>query len=402
MHYTMRQLSLKDNQLIKQSPHTVVPQQDRTAIVIHLFYSDIWEEEIKPYLDAIKIPHDTYVTIPKTMPEDIIITILQNNPEVTFYETENRGRDVLPFLQVMNHLGTNTYQYVCKIHTKKSAGRDLGTVWRKLLYFDLIGSNGTVSDIIDMFEEDGNIGMITGKNTILDSEKYYLSNREKTDRLLELLHLELKGNYQFAGGTMFWIRPNIIEPLIRLYHTGQLVFESELGQMDDTLAHAIERFLGILCHVQHKKIVGSPALYTQLSDITLNEVAALVLSQTYGDKDMFLQQKKDLTHKDKLIESKTKEIIAAHKGMAQRDQEIQKAHLSLTEAITLMQEKDKQLDLQNKQIKLKDKQIAFLTDLTLKKRIKQKIKKIIPNALLKLLGFEPYHALVLPQDDTHP
>jgi len=401
MHYTMRQFTLKDNQLVKQPPHTVIPKQNHIAIVIHLFYNDIWDEEIKPYLDAIKIPHDTYVTIPKTIPEEIIIKILQNNQDITFYETENRGRDVLPFLQVMHHLGTDSYQYVCKIHTKKSAGRDLGTVWRKLLYFDLIGSNGTVSDIIDIFEEDKNIGMITGKNTILDSEKYYLSNRKKTDKLLKLLNLELKGNYQFAGGTMFWIRPNIIEPLIKLYHTGQLVFESELGQMDDTLAHAIERFLGILCHTQHKTITGSPALYTQLSDTTLNEVAALVLSQTYRGKEMFLQQKRDLFYKDKLIESKTEEIIAAHEGMVQRDQEIQKTHLSLSEAIALIQEKDKQLDLKDRQINLKDKQIAFLTDLTLKKRIKQKIKKIIPNALLTLLGFEPYHALVLPQDDTH-
>ena len=382
MNYSIKALTF-DNQTLNTTLTTPITKNEKEiAFVFHIFYADIWREELKPYLDAIKIPYDLFITVPDTMLEEEIIHIFQDCPHVHLYQTENRGRDVLPFLQILHLIGTDNYQHICKIHTKKSAGRDLGTVWRKLLYYDLIGSNKIVLENLALFENHSDIAMITGKNTVLDSQKYYLGNREKTDTLIAQCQLNVDEHYTFAGGTMFWVDPKVLEPLVALFRKNTLHFEEEKGQMDNTLAHAIERFLGILCHASHKKIVGSTAAYKALDEQTLQSVASLVLSQTYVGRDMFLEQKNNIAQKDTLISTKTQEIIEAHQGMQTRDEEIRKAHHSLQEAIILLE--------------IKDKQIDFLTTLTLKTRIKQKIKKFIPNKILTILGFSAYTPLELP------
>jgi len=43
------------------------------------------------------------------MEEDALITILRDQPECNLYITENRGRDVLPFLLVLDHIGLGNF-----------------------------------------------------------------------------------------------------------------------------------------------------------------------------------------------------------------------------------------------------------------------------------------------------
>lgn len=373
MNYSINALSLNNGTLISRPATKIIHTNKQIAFVFHIFYDTLWHTELKPYLDNIKLPYDLYITVPDTMSNATIIQILQSHPHIQLYRTENRGRDVLPFLQILNIIGTENYMYLCKMHTKKSAGRELGTVWRKLLYYDLIGSNKTVVENLELFESHQDIAMITGKNTLLDAQAYYLGNREKTDFLMQSTQINIGSNYHFAGGTMFWVRPSILTPLLQLFQQDKLIFEEESGQMDHTLAHAIERFLGALCYAQNKCIAKSTSEYTQLDEATLERVADLVLSQTYAGEDVFLKLKEELISKDALIQSKTQEIIDAHKGMASRDQEIIKAHTSLQEAIALLT--------------LRESHIKYLSSLTLKRRIKNQLKSIIPNRVLTLFGF---------------
>ena len=318
MNYQIQQLIYDKNKIVKKEPIKITASQKNVAIVIHVFYIDIWQEIIK-YLEQLKIPYDLYVTVPEGMSDNEIIHIIKDKPDVTIYMTENRGRDVLPFLQVMSIIGTQTYTYLCKLHTKKTGDSALGEVWRKLLYFDLLGSNKTVKNILNLFKNDPDIGIITGKNTILDSQRYDCGNTSKIDGLLEKSGFSVSEEYLFAGGTMFWIRSELLVPIMDLYQNNELDFEEEKGQKDNTLAHAIERFFGIICQVKNKKIVESPARYSKTSDQTLNEVAALVLSQQYVGEDVFIVQKQQLqAHRDAL-EYKEREM---KKMVTFKDQEI--------------------------------------------------------------------------------
>jgi len=322
----IQQLRYSQENITAQAPEHIIPSQNNVAIIFHVFYVDVWQE-IKQYLDQLTIPYDLYVTVPENMKDEDIIQIFKDHPDVKLYKTENRGRDVLPFLQVINIIGTQTYKYICKLHTKKTGDSALGNVWRKLLYFDLLGSDRMIKEILSLFENNSYIGMITGKNTILDSERYDYGNTTKIDKLVEKSGFLFQDEYLFAGGTMFWVRSELLEPVMTLFKAGELEFEDEKGQKDNTIAHAIERFFGIICHVNHKKIVGSPAHYSQLDDQTLNEVASLVLSQQYVGNDVFISQKQQLHDFKSTLEFKEQEIQKLH-------DEVQKVH-DLAESLRL-------------------------------------------------------------------
>ncbi len=283
MKYQIQELNYTNDKIISKIPSPVEKTETRIAILIHVFYLDIWQE-IQTYLANIQTPYDLYITVPQGTHEEDIIDIFKKTPDIHIYMTENRGRDVLPFLQVMQIIGTDTYEYICKLHTKKTADSAVGNVWRQLLYFDLLGSNETVNNIVDLFENQTDIGMITGKNTILDSETYMYDNRPKIELLKRELHIDSNTSYPFAAGTMFWVRPKLLTNLIALFQEEKLNFEDEMGQTDNTLAHAIERLFGLLCQESTLYIAQSPASYTKLSSTLLNDMTKLVLSQEYIDK----------------------------------------------------------------------------------------------------------------------
>ena len=69
---------------------------------------------------------------------------------------ENRGRDVRPFLVLLETGRLERYRYVCKVHGKKSSdgGRMsyIGALWRRRLLFDLLAAPGLADSIVEAFE----------------------------------------------------------------------------------------------------------------------------------------------------------------------------------------------------------------------------------------------------------
>ena len=298
--YMIEALHLEDNKIITKAPTAIRPTQDKIAIIVHLFYPDIWEE-IQAYLQKLEINFDLFISVPPHMGEQEIRTIWDAMPTAHIYRTENKGRDVLPFLQIMHAIGVETYRYICKIHTKKTGESDLGFVWRKLLYYDLIGSNKVVNDTLSLLDNDSTIGMVSGKNTILDSQRYTYGNAANIKYLSHQSGIVHEDFYLFPAGTMFWTRSEIIAPMVKLLEEGKLDFAPEAGQIDNTIAHAIERFFGIIAHDKGYKIVESPSKYSHLSDETLDKVASLVLSQQYVGNNVFAMQKQKIEAQNKHI-----------------------------------------------------------------------------------------------------
>jgi len=300
LKYKIHQLTQLDGTLTKSTPANVTSSQNNIAIVVHLFYIDIWEE-ILSYLKTLDISYDLYITIPEGLQEKDILNIFNQVPEVNLYMVENRGRDVLPFLQILNIIDTKAYDYLCKLHTKKSVTSDSGDAWRKLLYYDLIGSAQIVNDIIDTFDKEKDLGILTGKNLILNAAKFDLGNSDNVKVLATMADIPYMTNYHFAAGTMFWIRSNVLDPLSPLIEDDQLTFEDENGQSDHTLAHALERFFGLLCEYKKYTITQSSADYRKLDKDTLEELAVLAFTQRFK-YDLLIHSKNLHIHeKDEMI-----------------------------------------------------------------------------------------------------
>ncbi|MFH7375964.1 rhamnan synthesis F family protein, partial [Pseudomonas syringae pv. tagetis] len=73
---------------------------------------------------------------------------------------------------------------------------------------------------------------------------YMGGNAQRMERLWAQLGLDgAPGDGQFASGSMFWVRLQALRPLLD-GHLLPSMFDVEAGQIDGTLAHAIERATG--------------------------------------------------------------------------------------------------------------------------------------------------------------
>jgi hypothetical protein len=225
------------------------PADPQVAVVAHLYYEDIWPD-IAGALRSLTIPFDLIVTTVAGR-EGLIDSIRRSYPRAQIEVMENRGRDIGPFLALLEGGRLDGYRYICKVHGKKSidGGRKtyMGELWRRRLLFALLGAPGAANAAIAKFERDPSIGMIGPKAFRLPNAKYpedlsWAANRPTVLSIAERMgvpadHFRL----DFFGGTMFWVRPEALRPLRDLRLTAEIPDES--GLVDGDLPHALERVL---------------------------------------------------------------------------------------------------------------------------------------------------------------
>src|SRR5208337_1432834 len=105
-----------------------VEKRAKTAVICHLYYPELVEEAFT-YLENLNDDFDLFISIP------INVRISENeirrrHPNVYFYRCKNRGRDIAPFLEIFRQLYWLDYEYMCKIHSKKSRHITDGELWR--------------------------------------------------------------------------------------------------------------------------------------------------------------------------------------------------------------------------------------------------------------------------------
>jgi lipopolysaccharide biosynthesis protein len=217
------------------------------AVVAHVYYEEAWPD-IAGALQGLTVPFDLIVTTVAGR-ERLIQTIRRAYPRAQIEVLENRGRDIGPFLALLESGRLDPYRYVCKIHGKKSSdgGRKtyMGAMWRRRLLFDLLGAPGAADAAIAMFERDPSIGMIGPRVFRLPKEGYaedlsWSSNRAMTLELAGRMGVPADAfKLDFFGGTMFWVRPEALKPLRDLRLAAEMPDES--GLIDGSLPHAVER-----------------------------------------------------------------------------------------------------------------------------------------------------------------
>jgi lipopolysaccharide biosynthesis protein len=235
--------ALFDENIGQQSKFEKRVKKSETAVILHLFYPELWEE-IRGYLERLNGDFDLYVSIAKNDNQSAQV-ISEKFPDAFVLEIDNRGRDIAPFLEIFRHIYPMGYKYVCKIHTKKSPHRIDGDVWRRDLLGKLLGSQRTVNAIKASLDN-GQFGLVAPAGHMLDANRQYGANRQWLERLRRKLGFDLLRNpAQFAAGSMFWFKPQALFPMLHLPIRLE-DFEFEQGSVDGTLAHALERVIGIL------------------------------------------------------------------------------------------------------------------------------------------------------------
>lgn len=233
----------------------------KLAVIIHLFYPDMWDK-LKEVLNRIDVEYDLYITVPEEHKDIQIKKINSQHKNTNIVVVPNRGRDVLPFVMLMNRIRhLDNYDYILKLHTKKSKHRGDGDVWFDDVLNQLLPKQGIQSIVKAL--SDQSTGSIGPANHIVSLSRHMGGNRDAVVQLVESMTgkkyatiVDNEAKYPFFGSTMFWCRLDFLDPLLDLYLLPS-DFQAECSQIDGTTAHAIERILGKMLHkMGNRKMYG--------------------------------------------------------------------------------------------------------------------------------------------------
>lgn len=220
----------------------------KNCILIHLYYSDLWEE-FKPLIIPILDQGlaDLFITY-NTMDENIEDAI---NFSKSSFAVDNRGLDVGSFVYFLSQIDFNSYSTITKIHTKKSIhhnrGPEFGEKWRKNLYLPLIQTP-------EIFIKNANV--LISKPGILGSREYFILPEEDhnnfaisdLEKKIERLEIILKRKFEKSGffaGSIYMVSPVYLKFFFERVNLLGLHSRFEIGyKTGNLLAHAFERVIG--------------------------------------------------------------------------------------------------------------------------------------------------------------
>jgi len=238
----------------------------KIAVFIHLYYVDLWPE-LYETLKRIKFEFDVYINVPAgiSVPDSLFLSKI---PHAHIFRFENLGRDIWPFFQMLNHVDISQYNLMLKIHGKKSIHiGDQGNAWREDIFSKIIGTEHHAGSIAAYLNDHPEVGMIGPAGHVLKGSFFIGGNKDLVEHLAVRINqppAETK-EYFFSAGSMFWFTPEMAKILLG-FPISRADFEADIEKLDGTMAHAMERFIGLLCSQAGMCIaeINEPAEITQI------------------------------------------------------------------------------------------------------------------------------------------
>ena len=126
--------------------------------------------------------------------------------------SENRGRDVWPFVHLLGSGAFDSYDVVGHVHSKRSPHFDLGDLWRDFLWRHLIGAPERMMDaVLARFATEETLGLVMAEDPYIEG---WEEDLEGGTRLAAQagIPLPLPNNFDYRWGRCFgpgpplWIR----------------------------------------------------------------------------------------------------------------------------------------------------------------------------------------------------
>ncbi len=226
----------------------------RVGVFLHIFYPELGET-IAAYLKNIPCSIDIFISTKEESVQTLqnVFARIDNAQKVEVRHFSNIGRDVAPFFvgfgdQILK------YDLILKLHSKKSPHSNALSGWFLHCLDNLIGSEAITAT---------NLKALQSPQTgiVYPIENYALSlgikhdscwghedgNYKKANPFLTRFHLDhitRESQFRFPTGTMFWCKPDLLKPILD-WNLSWQDFDEEGGQIDGTIAHSIERLIGL-------------------------------------------------------------------------------------------------------------------------------------------------------------
>lgn len=226
----------------------------RLLVHLHLYYTEQLDFMITRLKSINNCDWDLFVTIIKDEPI-VRKKLIEFKENVNIIKVDNIGYDIFPFLQVLQSINIDEYDYVLKIHTKRYFdtleilnGITLeGYSWRDTI-ISLLADKKVFKTNLKLFENN-EIGVIVNKEFLFKFNSYSSQPLPDENELLKDLkqRINLQCSYDyFIAGTMFMIRANVLKNLINLNLSSSEFSGKSKSGSTSTLAHTIERIFCIL------------------------------------------------------------------------------------------------------------------------------------------------------------
>ena len=251
------------------------PMNFRTAIIVHVFYLDIWPEISSAIRNLLEAGGDAVVVF-ATFPngrKEVADTIKKDLPSAHLIGVNNVGWDVWPFFVVLNRLNLQEWDLIVKLHTKRNVHsvwmnfrpffRDDG--WRKAL-LSFCSTLQAAKRSFSAFSVQPRLGMVAGERVI---DPNGLGMNRAIDSCVALLPDKRLPSRPFVivWGTMWMVRAHILKHFWRRWR--EYDFSSpdiNNPHMDYGLAGDCEMLFGTLVSSQGY-IVSSGRLPRWLANI---------------------------------------------------------------------------------------------------------------------------------------
>jgi len=216
----------------------------RIAGICHIYFTDLASEMLEEF-KLIPYKCDLYISTDSDEKRSSIERVFSNweKGSVEIRLVENRGRDIAPKIVSFTDIYSE-YDLLIFTHSKKSNSM-FGPEWRKFLANNLFGSPQIVKSVVEVFDRFPSVGMVISQHYAPIREGRWLdwgNNYWHAKRLARQMGIKIRlfDVLDFPSGSMFWARPDALTPLLALgLCSGD--FPVEKGQIDGTIAHAIER-----------------------------------------------------------------------------------------------------------------------------------------------------------------
>lgn len=214
------------------------------GVFIHAYYPELLPV-ITNRLSQIEHPMTVYISTDTAEKAKEILRVV---PDATVRLFPNRGRDIAPKIYGFAPEHAD-HDIVLHLHTKRSPHRQDLSGWLTYLLDCLVASPGQVNAIIALLNQPSGskrVGLVSPTPFPTIGIPQWGPNRPIAEVVTWGKNWpELPDDYhlKFPAGSMFWARADALRPVQEL----ALPFEafSETPALDGTLAHAIERLIGV-------------------------------------------------------------------------------------------------------------------------------------------------------------
>lgn len=220
------------------------------AVHLHLFHVDM-VVDFRRWLEAIPVPFDLFVSVPhnsEVITAERAFAELGNVRRIVAAPFPNVGRDMAPMIAGFGRR-LAPYDLVLHMHSKKSTHTPGKRDWSVQMAHHLLGTRGHAAAMMELFEDRPDLGMVFPVyHPSVRKQIKWGANFSTVRSLMARMGAPLKKTdlTPFPAGSFFAIRGEVLRPLL----AGDFSFEDfgeEAGQIDGTLAHAIERLFPLLC-----------------------------------------------------------------------------------------------------------------------------------------------------------